>query len=140
VSPSEFVHGVGALKIALDKLAVSALAASVTIVKRSEAVVEGNIKKTFTEAHKSGSPTPSRPGTPPAVITGTLRRSITSSPVTTNGLAAMGRVYPTAVYSRIQELGGGALPARPYMAPGYEASRPEISAIASAEWAKATRG
>ncbi|MFG2412268.1 hypothetical protein [Streptomyces goshikiensis] len=36
-------------------------------------------------AHKRGTPTPASPGTGPAVISGTLRRSITHSPVTLTG-------------------------------------------------------
>ncbi|MFI0914231.1 hypothetical protein [Streptomyces abikoensis] len=36
-------------------------------------------------AHKAGTPTPARPGTGPAVISGTLRRSITHSPVVPSG-------------------------------------------------------
>lgn len=36
-------------------------------------------------AHKRGTPTPARPGTGPAVISGTLRRSLTHSPVVFNG-------------------------------------------------------
>ncbi|RLU81134.1 hypothetical protein CTZ27_33385 [Streptomyces griseocarneus] len=35
--------------------------------------------------HKRGTPTPARPGTGPAVVSGTLRRSITHSPVVWNG-------------------------------------------------------
>lgn len=36
-------------------------------------------------AHKYGTPTPARPGTGPAVISGTLRRSITHTPVKWSG-------------------------------------------------------
>ncbi|MGW2936081.1 hypothetical protein ACWDA7_30485 [Streptomyces sp. NPDC001156] len=36
-------------------------------------------------AHKRGTPTPARPGSGPAVISGTLRRSITHSPVIFTG-------------------------------------------------------
>lgn len=36
-------------------------------------------------AHKRGTPTPARPGTGPAVISGTLRRSISHSPVVFTG-------------------------------------------------------
>jgi hypothetical protein len=35
-----------------------------------------------TGAHKYGTPTPARPGTGPAIISGNLRRSITHSPIT----------------------------------------------------------
>lgn len=36
-------------------------------------------------SHKRGTPTPARPGTGPAVISGTLRRSITHSPIVSYG-------------------------------------------------------
>jgi hypothetical protein len=56
-------------------------------------------------------------------------------------MAATGRVYPTSVYARIQELGGGPsnLPARPYVRPGYEESLPRLKDLGVEEWGKATR-
>jgi hypothetical protein len=38
-----------------------------------------------TGAHKRGTPTPARPGAGPAVVSGTLRRSISHSPVISTG-------------------------------------------------------
>jgi HK97 gp10 family phage protein len=133
------VFGVAEVKAALDRIVEQSTAASVRIVKRGQAVVEANVKKQFTGAHKRGEPTTSAPGSPPDVVTGTLRRSITSDKPSLSGFVATGRVYPTAVYARIQELGGNGLPARPYMQPGYEASLPELRDIAVEEWGKATR-
>jgi hypothetical protein len=130
------VFGVGAVQAALDHLLAEAAVASVQIVKRGQALVEGNIKKQFTGSHARGDPTTSAPGSPPDVVTGTLRRSLTSSPVSMSGFAAVGSVYPTAVYSRLQELGGGNMPARPYMQPGYDESVSKLRAIAEQEWAK----
>ena len=132
------VFGVDALKAALDSILAKTQVASVQIVKRAQVVVEGNVKKQFTGSHKQGEPTTSAPGSPPDVVTGTLRRGITSSPVSMRGFAAVGSVYPTAVYSRIQELGGDNLPARPYMKPGYDQSIDKLRAIAEQEWAAAT--
>lgn len=122
----------------LDRILAEVTAASFRIVKRGQAVVEGNIKKQFIGSHARGDPTTSAPGSPPDVVTGTLRRSITSSPVSRSGLGAVGSIYPAEVYSRIQELGGGNLPARPYMKPGYDQSVTKLSEIAQQEWAKAT--
>ena len=89
--------------------------------------------------HPPHTKTPSPPGQPPALVTGTLRRSVRVDPA--HGLVvATARVAPHTVYARIQELGGGIypvrakflrwtedgvthyskhvrLPARPYMAP-----------------------
>jgi len=104
--------------------------------------IEQQIKTLLsTSAHPPGTPTPSAPGSPPAVVTGTLRRSIT-----TERRPGAGGVYvsvgPTAVYGRIQELGGRAgrgstLPARPYVAPARavaleSARRVMVAAVARA--------
>jgi len=133
------VFGVSEVKAALDRIVAQSTAASVRIVKRGQAVVEANAKKQFTGAHKKGEPTTSAPGTPPDVVTGTLRRSIISDKPSLSGFVATGHVYPSVVYARIQELGGRGLPPRPYMQPGYEASREQLKEIATEEWAKATR-
>lgn len=105
-------------------------------------VIERQIKAQLSlSAHPPGTPTPSAPGSPPAVVTGTLRRSVTTE-------RKVGRrgpyvaVGPTAVYGRIQELGGRAgrgayLPARPYVAPARavaldSARRVMVAAVARA--------
>ena len=133
------VFGVHELQAALDDMVTRAQVAAKTIVRRSEVVVEAEAKKQFTGAHKRGTPTTSAPGSPPDVVTGTLRRSITTTPVKVSGIVATGSVYPSAVYARIQELGGGNLPARPYMSPAYDASKDAIARIAHEEWANAVR-
>lgn len=90
-------------------------------------LAEAAIKQMLsTSSHPKNTPTPSQPGDPPSLVTGTLRRSIkVTGPVS----AGMGRwlaeVGPTAVYGRVQELGGTAgrgvtLPPRPYVQPAYE--------------------
>ncbi|RMI47609.1 hypothetical protein EBO15_01525 [Actinomadura harenae] len=80
--------------------------------------------------HPRRTPTPSPPGQPPAVVTGTLRRSVITQVPTGGAGRWIGSVAPTAVYSRIQELGGATgrghhvlLPARPYVAPAVEELR-----------------
>lgn len=121
----------------LGKIAKVDLAAT-RIVQRSQSFVERNIKKQFTGAHPRGTPTVSAPGEPPSVVTGALRRSVVSERVQHLGFSeAKGRVYPTVVYARIQELGGGYLPARPYVAPGLADSLADLASIAIEEWAKA---
>lgn len=65
------------------------------------------MKRRFVSAHSAGTTTPSAPGTPPAVVTGTLRRSVRTGPVTRVGFGSYSvKVGPTVVYARIQELGG----------------------------------
>jgi hypothetical protein len=138
------VHGVHEVIAALEKLAVEAAAASVRIVQRGQVVVEAEAKRQFTGAHAKGLRTTSSPGSPPDVVTGTLRRSIRSDkPSPVGAFGASGRVYPTAIYARIQELGGatrhGFLPPRPYMQPAHSKVLHELEAIAVEEWRIATR-
>jgi len=106
-------------------------------------LIERRAKQTLGErSHQRGTPTPSGPGQPPALITGNLRRSISvSGPDAIGSDRWRGQVGPTAVYGRVQELGGatgrGILPARPYLRPAYEESREEIRALFEAAWTKA---
>lgn len=91
--------------------------------------------------HGRGTVTPSRPGEPPALVTGTLRRSARIIPAVSAGPRAVSSVRMGAVYARIQEKGGtvtarsapylkfqypggswhavksARIPARPYMRP-----------------------
>ncbi|MEV0090470.1 HK97 gp10 family phage protein [Streptomyces sp. NPDC050738] len=90
-------------------------------------LAEGAIKRMLTtSSHPKGTPTPSAPGDPPSLVTGTLRRSIkVVGPVPVGRGTWMAEIGPTAVYGRIQELGGTAgrgaeLPPRPYVAPAYD--------------------
>ena len=76
-------------------------------------------------SHPRGTPTPSAPDTPPAMIDGHLSRSLQPSGIVMGGLGAYEEVGPQGiVYSRIQELGGeghkGHIPARPYLKPAID--------------------
>lgn len=71
-------------------------------------------------AHKPGTPTPSPPGSPPAMISGALQGSVRVEELEPGHV----RVGATTPYARIQQLGGmsglGHLtrtPARPYLEP-----------------------
>lgn len=134
------VYGVDKCLAAMQGIVMRSNEAAIAIIRRAEAALEGEIKKSFTLAHQRGTPTPSAPGEAPAVITGTLRRSIRSTtpePLATGG--AKGMTYPTAVYARIQELGGFGLPARPYVQPSHDRSKEIFRAIAEEEWRRSTR-
>lgn len=95
-----------------------------------------------TTSHAPGTPTPSSPGEPPSLITGRLRGSMEVEPPQQVGDARWeARTGPTAVYGRIQELGGicGAghrthLPPRPYLAPAFAASLPRAGQIVADAW------
>lgn len=90
-------------------------------------------------SHAAGTKTPSQPGSPPALVSGTLRRSASVVPALPAGTRAVASCRVAAVYARIQEKGGDVsvkrakvlankrtgqvfgkhvhLPARPYMKP-----------------------
>jgi phage gpG-like protein len=102
------------------------------------------------KSHARGTPTPSAPGEPPAKITGHLRDTWEFLGPTALGAAIWHEeLGPTAVYARIQELGGKAgrggsvtLPARPYLRPAYEAAvrDPELLDAFKRVWGDAVRG
>lgn len=94
------------------------------------------------KSHPRGTPTPSGPGEPPALVTGNLFRSINvTGPESIGAGAFRGSVGPTAIYGRIQELGGvtgrGTLPARPYLKPAYDELLPQIPVIYREAWTAA---
>lgn len=138
------VDGVEAMLAGFKKMVAAADYAGQRVVLRSQTTFEAAAKKSYTQAHRRGTATPSRPGTPPAAVSGTLRRSWRSDTPTRVGLGWSGRTFPTTVYARIQELGGttgrgGAtvLPARPVLKPTLRAVRPALTRIHSEEFGKA---
>lgn len=62
--------------------------------------------------HKYGTPTPARPGTGPAVISGTLRRSITHAPAVQKGTGWEMKVGTAVGFT--PNYGGGRTPANKY--------------------------
>jgi phage gpG-like protein len=76
-------------------------------------------------SHARNAATTAAPGSPPAMVTGALRRSVKTVEVAPGHV----EVGATTAYARIQELGGTAgrggattLPARPYLRPAYDAA------------------
>jgi hypothetical protein len=65
------------------------------------------MKSLITGGHKMGTPTPSKPNSPPTNVTGNLRRSISSSTKRGFGLSYIATVGPAMIYSRALELGMG---------------------------------
>lgn len=95
-------------------------------------------------SHPPGTPTPSPPGAPPSRVTGHLLGSLSPTGPIDSGGSVTGRLGPTAVYARIQELGGvtGAghrtrLPPRPYLRPAYRLVRGRISRTFADAWRSA---
>jgi len=123
------VVGVNQLSLALEGLLKSLNVATRTATAHASHLLEREIKQTLsTSSHPRGTPTPSAPGEPPSLISGTLRRSISiTGPIPLGSGRWEAQIGPTAVYGRIQELGGptgrgGAteLPPRPFVRPAYE--------------------
>lgn len=127
-------------------------------VAKAAALVERNIKVELSRSsHPPKTSTPSRPGSPPSLVSGHLRRGVRTAgprPIPRGWEATVG---PTAEYARVQEKGATikaksgrylrfvidgrtiltprvTLPPRPYVAPGWRASQPGIRAIFGAEW------
>jgi hypothetical protein len=95
-------------------------------------------------SHPPGTPTPSAPGTPPAMISGDLAASIVPGELVGEGGVWSITIGPTTVYARIQELGGvcgkgyrTTLPPRPYLGPALELSGDEIGSVFSEGWSAA---
>lgn len=116
-------------------------AATVLAVDAGLGVVrDAMVDELMQKEHAKGTPTPSAPGEPPAMITGGLKASVRVEPAQVLGPGlAEGRVGPTKPYSRIQELGGEAghgahLPARPYVKPGLAKALPQLLAEFIAAW------
>lgn len=113
-------------------------AATVAVALIAEREIKDQLRRS---SHPKGTPTPSAPGTPPALITGNLFRSIsTVGPASIAGYVSM-QVGPTMIYSRIQELGGttgrghrSKLPARPYVQPSVELTIPQAESVYLSAW------
>jgi hypothetical protein len=115
------------------------------IVTEGLAVVERAAKGNFEGAHPPGFPHVG--GSKPNIVTGNLRRGITSTPARHVGVATWeGDVGPTAVYGRRIELGypgGGSGPGHqmtrpfPYMKPAADASHARLQGVAVKRWGKA---
>jgi len=98
----------------------SADGAALAMGEVTERAVRSQLSKS---SHPLGTPTPSAPGSPPAMISGRLRDSVTTK-MTGNGTAVVGG---TAPYSRIHQFGGYSgrnhatrTPARPYLEAAWD--------------------
>jgi hypothetical protein len=134
------LHGVGQAIAAIDAKVAAMHAATRAATAKALHVIERSAKqKLTTSTHELGTPTPSAPGEPPSLVTGNLRRSITvTGPDPAGPGMWKGSVGPTAIYGRIQELGGitrgRTLPARPYMEPALHDVLDEIERIFAEAW------
>jgi hypothetical protein len=131
-------RGLAELEAAFVEKAAAAQAATRNAVVEAAHLAEASMKEHAGEGgrHQKGTPTPASPGGGPAVITGSLRRSITVGAITPWGIGGwQTKVGPTAVYGRRVELEFG----YPYTRPGLEAITPALPAIFARNWAGAIR-
>ena len=84
--------------------------------------LEGEIKKDL-----SG-PSPSSPGEPPGVVSGTLRRGVTHE-VEKGPNRVVGRVGTNIEYAIPLEFGTSKMAARPFLRPGLEKNKKPIAKI-----------
>lgn len=142
------LEGIGELSAALDLLRDRAALAAGEAADAMARVAHVAIREKLNLAgHAPGTPTPSPPGSPPARITGRLDESVRVTQRHREPGRAEDHVAPTAVYARIQELGGwtGAghqtyLPPRPYVRPAVEAARPRLRRAAEDVFRVAVEG
>lgn len=121
------VTGLPELIAALQAAGARVEAATPLAIETVQALIEGEARAQLSKySHQRGTPTPSSPGEPPALITGRLRSSFELAGPTLVGAGIWeSKMGPTAPYARIQELGGSTgrstLPARPYLRPAFDA-------------------
>lgn len=152
------VRGVPEWELAIDAVMVRVDRETDRGMREGLRIVERSVKRILrTYTHPEGTPTTSPPGQPPALVTGTLMRSVkTRGPYPgKRRYTYRGTVGPTAVYSRIQELGGRVrsrnrgrigpqaersytrLPARPYMRPATDRVRRDVRRVFQRRWGAA---
>ena len=138
------VDGMSAFRAALkDRRERMASATEDALSEAAGLVSALAVAKLVEKQHPRGTPTPSMPGEPPAMITGALAQSVHTSEISHDGNGRYEiQVGPTEVYSRIQELGGTAgrgahLPARPYLKPAVEDVKPEVRRVFKDKWSDA---
>lgn len=115
-------EAIAALQVMLAGGIASASPAALAMGEVVEREVRAQLGKS---SHAPGTPTPSPPGSPPAMISGRLRDSVIAKEVDIGHV----QVGATTVYARIQQLGGLSgrghatyTPPRPYLEPALEAS------------------
>lgn len=130
-------------RAALDAIAKAVNLATERSTTQAAHIVERRVKLTLrTYTHPPGTPTPSPAGAPPALVTGSLMRSIYSTPTwRVRAGVYRSKVGPTIVYARAQELGypPRGLPKRPYQKPATRAELVRIHLIYRDNWAEALR-
>lgn len=132
-------HGIDELEAAFTKMAERAQVETRNGVIEAAHMAEAAMKVRAGEGgrHKKGTPTPATPGGGPAVITGTLRRSIGVGSIEKWGaFGYQTKVGPTSIYGRAVEL----LYDYPYTSTGLEDVLPRVPEVFKRAWARALHG
>lgn len=132
-------HGVPEFNRNLDQLVEDAQRAGRAFVEQGGHIVEKSIKRRAGEGgrHAKGTPTPASKGSGPAVISGTLRRSVIPGPVLqTSRTRFEGKIGPTAIYGRRVELEYG----YPYVGPGLDDVIGKLRYLAVQLWSRGSGG
>lgn len=128
-------EGEEAFYAALDRIASAADAATKELVNVGSLTLTVAAKDNFIGSHRRGEPHVG--GNRPNIVSGNLRRSIRSDPITRFGMADYGTsVAPRMIYSRAVELGFHGSPGYPYFGPAVDKTRPEFRRQAVEIWAK----
>jgi HK97 gp10 family phage protein len=122
VGATAFRAGLAELKLRLG------VGAGTGLKKATEKIAQDAADSIRARTHATGTQTPSRPGEPPANISGHLADSIRAQPVRVTGFGHYeSGVGADAAYARIQELGGETgrahtttLPPRPFIQPAID--------------------
>jgi hypothetical protein len=122
----------GIFRALFAEIAAEGQLKSHTVLSQLASAIERQAKvNASVGSHKRGTPTPARPGTGPAVISGTLRRSITHSPIVSYGAgwetkvgtgAGISPPYgrsPASVYGLALETGLRNGATYPFLKPAY---------------------
>lgn len=138
------VDGLAQLQERLHQAAARIEVTTHEATRVAASIIEREIKDQLrTTSHPRRTLTPSAPGSPPSLVSGTLMRSIAVDGPSGGLGVYTATIGPTAIYGRIQELGGVTgrghrvhLPARPYVDPGWEKARPLVEAAYRTAWSQ----
>jgi len=130
--------GITEMKAAFDKIQKQGDDAAREVVTKAGALIESAAKNNFVGSHKYGTPRPANADpNRPMVVTGTLRRSITATPIERTGVGLYSvTVAPKTIYARRVELGYNGSRGYPYFSPAVRSSQNEIAALNRQVWSK----
>lgn len=126
---TEFTRGIERLVVRTDIATRNAVVKGAAAIER-----EAKLKAGEAGRHQRGTPTPAAPGTGPAIITGTLRRSIHTRGPYRRGIGTWeAMIGPSVIYGRRVELEYD----YPYMRPAVDLVHKTVLPVLLREWGAA---